>query len=326
MVGVIIITYNNERHIEDAFNSVVNQEFTDWTCVMIDNGSTDSTFGIMERLAASDPRFSAYKKANEGPGAGRNLGFSKLPESIDYIHFLDGDDMIHPTYLSRMVTYLNEHSEVGLVACQFEEMDNDGNYIGKGHRSRFAPSSFLGIPRDLPPEVVNTPFVTFFSVTGAGPFGTYRKSVFVETKGYELKSQEDTDMFCKMSLLAEVHYLPEYLYTKRRTLNNLAHAPSYRSTHHVFRRKWDLFQSDNPKINRLIQNSVKYYYIKHVPLRHFKVSLKAFKEFLRSSKVHSLFWSLRCFKNGIVEILFRTSYQQVIKQRKSLKANSAQEL
>ena len=324
MVGVVIITYNNEKHIEDAFNSVVNQKFTDWSCVMIDNGSNDSTFEIMQRLAAKDHRFSAQKKLNEGPAAGRNLGFSKLPESIEYIHFLDGDDMLHPEYLARMVEYLNDNHRVGLVACQFQEIDNVGKYIGRGHRSRFAPSSFLGIPRDLPPEVVNTPFVTFFASTGAGPFGTYRKSVFLKTNGYELKSHEDTDMFCKMSLLGEVHYLPEYLYIKRRTLNNLAHAPAYRSTHHVFRCKWDLFQSDDPEINLLIYNSLKYYYTKHVPLRHFKVSIKAFKEFLRNKKLKSLTWSMRCFKNGIKEFLFRTSYNQIINKRKSFEAKTAQ--
>ncbi|NEN22248.1 glycosyltransferase family 2 protein [Cryomorpha ignava] len=324
MIGVVIITYNNEKHIIDAFQSVVDQEFTDWICVMIDNGSTDSTFEIMQRLVAGDPRFSAFKKTNEGPAAGRNLGFSKLPDHIDYVHFLDGDDMLHPSYLSTMVEYLDTHLNVGLVACQFEEIDNDGNYLGKGHRSRFSPSSFFGFPRDLPLKIVKTPFVAFFASTGAGPFGTYRRSVFVKTNGYELKSHEDTDMFCKMSLLAEVHYLPKYLYTKRQTLNNLAHAPAYRSTHGFFRRKWDFYQTDNPTLNLLIDRSIRYYYIKHVPLRHFKVSVKAFKQFTRNKKFNSLSWSMRCFKNGVMELLFKKSYKRIINKRKSLQSQRVQ--
>lgn len=320
MIGVVIITYNNEKHLDDAFQSLLNQECTDWTCVMIDNGSTDSTFEIMQRLAAGDARFSAYKKTNEGPTAGRNLGFSKLPDTIDYVHFLDGDDKLHPAYLSTMVKYLDTHPNVGLVACQFEEIDNDGNYLGKGHRSRFAPSPVFGIPRDLPLKTIKTPFVSFFSSTGVGPFGTYRRSVFVKTNGYELKSQEDTDMFCKMSLLAEVHYLPEYLYIKRRTLNNLAYAPSYRSTHELFRKKWDYYQSDDPDINRLINRSILYYYVKHIPMRDFKVSVKAFKQFIRKKRLHSLSWSLRCFKNGVMEMLFKKSYKKVINRRKLIQS------
>lgn len=320
MVGIVIITYNNENHIEDAFRSVVNQEFTDWTCVMIDNGSTDSTFEIMQRLVAGDPRFSAFKKSNEGPAAGRNLGFSKLPESIDYIHFLDGDDILKPSYLSTMVDYLDNHPKVGLVACQFEEIDNDGNYLGKGHRSRFAPSSYFGFPHDLPLATVKTPFVSFFASTGAGPFGTYRRSVFIKTNLYELKSQEDTDMFCKMSLLSEVHYLPEYLYIKRRTLNNLAHAVSYRSTHRFFREKWDLYRSDDPAQTRLINNSIRYYYVMHVPLRHLKVSAKAFREFLKTKKLHQLKWSIRCAKNAAKEMLFKKSYKEIKRKRQSMNA------
>lgn len=318
MIGVVIITYNNEKHLQDTFQSVVNQEYTDWTCAMIDNGSTDSTFELMQRLAASDERFSASKKSNEGPTAGRNLGFSKLPENIEYVHFLDGDDTLHPAYLSTMVKYLDLHPEVGLVACQFEEIDNDGNYLGKGHRSRFAPSSIFGFPRDLPLKTVKTPFFAFFASTGVGPFGTYRRSVFVKTNGYELKSQEDTDMFCKMSLLAEVHYLPEYLYRKRRTLNNLAHAPAYRSTHALFRNKWDYYQSDDPAVNDLIDKSIRYYYVRHVPLRNFKVSMKAFKQFTRNKKLHTLSWSIRCFKNGVAELLFKKSYKRIVNKRKTL--------
>src|SRR5690606_37940544 len=99
---------------------------------------------------------------------------------------------------------------------------------------------------------------------------------------------------------------------------------AFRSTQHVFRCKWDLFQSDNPEINLLIYNSLKYYYTKHIPLRHFKVSIKAFKEFLRNKKLKSLTWSMRCVKNGIKQFLFRTSYNQIINKRRSFEAKTAQ--
>lgn len=314
MVGIVIISYNNEEHIEDAFKSVLNQKYTDWTCVMIDNGSTDNCFEIIQRLCATDSRFTAFKKTNEGPAAGRNLGFEKLPDDINYIHFLDGDDMLHPEYIDTMVRYLNSNVNVGLVACQFNEIDNNGNYIGKGHRSRFAPSK-MGLPRDLPLSIVKTPFVSFFVSTGAGPFGTYRKSIFLQTNGFELKSQEDTDMFCKMSLLAEVHYLPEYLYIKRRTSNNLAYAKAYQATHKYFRHKWDFYQSADPDKTQIIKESLHYLYVKHLPLRHFKVSGKAFREFLKTKRINSLTWSMRCFRDGVSELLFKTSYKKVISKR-----------
>jgi len=316
-VGIVIITYNNEKHIQDTIQSVVNQQYLNWVCVMVDNGSTDRTFSIMEEHCQNDQRFVSFKKTNEGPAAGRNYGFSHLPNNIEYIHFLDGDDCIKPKYISTMVEYLENHPKVGLVACQFDEIDNDGNYIGRGHRSRFAPSKF-GFPHDLPLSVVPTPFVSFFSSTGVGPFGVYRRSVFVKTNGYELKSQEDTDMFCKMSLLAEVHYLPKYLYVKRRTGNNLAHQESYQATHGKFREKWDYYKGENENQNKLIEDSLYYYYVKHVPLRTLKVATKAFKEFLDTFRFHSLKWSLLCLRDGITDILFKKSYRGVMKNRQAL--------
>ena len=316
-VGIVVITYNNEGHIQDAIDSVVNQQYQDWVCILVDNGSTDGTFSIMENHCRIDSRFTAFKKSNEGPAAGRNHGFSKLSDEIEYIHFLDGDDYIKPEYITTMVNYLDNHPNVGLVACQFDKIDNEGNFISRGHRSRFAPST-LGFPRDLPLNVVETPFVSFFSSTGVGPFGVYRKSVFVQTNGYELESQEDTDIFCKMSLLAEVHYLPEYLYVKRITGSNLAYQDSYQATHIKFREKWDYFKGENQKENKLIEDSLYYYYVKHVPLRNFKIASKAFKEFLDTFGFKSLKWSLVCLGNGFKEILFKKDYRDVMKKRKSI--------
>lgn len=316
-VGVVIISYNNEKHIVATIESVINQAFKDWTCILVDNGSTDQTFEIIEKKIEGDFRFKAFKKTNEGPGPGRNYGFAHLPDEIEYIHFLDGDDMLYPAFLSEMTAYLDTHSKVGLVACQFDIIDMDGEFIKKGRRSRFAPSR-LGFPQDIPLSTYLTPFVSFFSSTAVGPYGVYRRSVFVNTEGYTLHSQEDTDMFCQMSLLAEVHYIPDYLYRKRVTDNNLAYASHYLATHKLFRKKWDFYLSEDPKVDALIRESLKYYYTMHTPLRDFKVGFKSFKLFLRNRLLGSLKWSLLCYKNGTLDFLFRRKYRRIIRERQKL--------
>lgn len=315
--GFVIITYNNEDHVVEAMDSIRNQSLTDWVCVMIDNGSTDTTFEVIEKNIEGDNRFTAFKKSNEGPAAGRNLGFSKLSDNIEYIHFLDGDDVLKPLFMERLTQYMDAHPEVGLAACQFDEMDYDSNDCGKGHRSRFAPSK-LGIPHDIPLSTYYTPFVSFFASTAVGPYGVYRRIVFVQTDGYVLKSQEDTDMFCQMSLLAEVHYLPEYLYRKRRHTSNLAHNKNYISTHHIFRDKWDLYQSDNPEITKKIEQAIAYYYNRHKPLRDFKVAAKSLRKFLRKRDFHAFKWCMQCLGAGFSEILFRKSFREVMGRRKQL--------
>ncbi len=314
-VGVVIITYNNEDHIGLAIQSLRDQTREDWTAVLIDNGSTDTTFEVMQRLVEGDARFIAFKKLNEGPAAGRNLGFSKLSDTHEFLHFLDGDDALHPAFLEKMTGYLITHPKVGMVACQFDEIDKDGSYIGKGHRSRFAPTK-LGLPHDIPKSIHATPFVAFFSSTAQGPFCVYRRSVYLKTNGFELASQEDTDMYCKMALLAEVHYIPDYFYIKRRHPGNLAHNKKYKATHRVFRNKWDTYQSSDPKVNRLIQESLKYYYTRHKPLRDLKVSAKAFRIFIRKADLHSLRWSMECLGAGLSDLVLQKSYRRVMNARK----------
>ncbi len=322
-IGLVIITYNNENHIQHTIESVRNQTVKDWFCVIVDNGSTDRTHEVALTEVEGDERFAAFKKSNEGPAAGRNYGFNKLPGEEDFLHFLDGDDKLHPNFLKRLTSYLQENPKVGAVACQFEEIDNDGNYIGKGHRSRFAPNA-LGIPADIPLHIYQTPFVSFFSSTGVGPYVVYRRSVFIQTNGFELKSQEDTDMYCKMRLLAEVHYLPEYLYIKRRHPNNLAHQKSYTKTHYAFREKWDHYFTENTEVNEMIEECLKYYYTRHKPLRAFKVAAKAFKKSLKQRDLKSLLWSFECVGEGLGDIFLRSSYRRVKHKRNEKIASFSQ--
>jgi hypothetical protein len=119
-----------------------------------------------------------------------------------------------------------------------------------------------------------------------------------------------------MSLLAEVHYLPEYLYKKRRHANNLAHKKSYRKTHQVFRDKWDLYQSEDPETNEKIVSALKYYYLRHKPLRDFKVSLRAFRKFLKGFDFHDLKWCFQVAGDGFSEIFLHKTYNRVMARRK----------
>lgn len=314
--GIIIGTYNNSDHIEDTISSIRSQEYTDWTCVLVDNGSTDDTSAKIQQLIEGDTRFHFYRKSNEGPSSGRNFGIKQLAVDIKYIHFLDGDDKLHPLFLKKLVSYMETNPEVGLLGCQFEVIDEKGNFVKHGYRSRFAPGLF-GIPRPLGDLDHETPFETFFSATGQGPFALFRKSVFDLTTGYEESfwSHEDSDIFCQMALHSSVHYIPDRLYLKRKHSHNLT--GSSKADYSKFRHKWDNYFSNDATVNKRIEKALQYYYGIHAPLRHFKISKKAAKEFMRNRKKSSLAWSLVCFKNGFVELFLRKAVIERFRQRHS---------
>lgn len=312
---IVIITHNNEKEVGDAIYSVKNQTYNNWECLVVDNGSTDSTRDRISAYIQADKRFRMYRKENRGPSAGRNYGFRMADSDSEYIHFLDGDDMIRPEFLTKMIAYMDQHPQVGLLGCQYNEVDKHGTLIRKGHRSRFR-EGHLGFPHQIRSSENYTPFVTFFSATGQGAFALFRCSVFGQTSGYEESfwAHEDSDIFCQMSLLSEVHYLPDRLYDVRIRSHSLSRAGHKETS--SFRDKWDLYFSDRPDRNHTIEKALKYYYNRHKPMRDFKVGVKAFKNFILTAEVHQLRWSFQCFGAGLADFFLHRSLKARMELRR----------
>lgn len=91
LFSVIMAAYNRERYVATALNSVASQTFADWECIVVDDGSTDSTGAIVQKLAAEDHRIRLIERINGGPGAARNHGAAGALGR--YLAFLDSDDL-----------------------------------------------------------------------------------------------------------------------------------------------------------------------------------------------------------------------------------------
>ena len=101
IVSIIIPCYNKGRFLEDALNSVLSQIYTQWECIIIDDGSTDNTEQIALNYTRLDSRFRYIKKQNQGVSATRNLGLAQA--TGNFIQFLDPDDIIYPNKISTQI-------------------------------------------------------------------------------------------------------------------------------------------------------------------------------------------------------------------------------
>lgn len=315
---IIVGVYNNKDYITETINSIKYQIYTDWNCIIVDNDSPDNSYEFIQEQIENDTRFRCFKKKNEGPSSCRNFGVSKINTNPKYIHFLDGDDFLDRAFLSTMCSYLDNHPHVGLVGCQYNRIDSNSNFIKKGIRSRVTKNR-LGFPSYLKPNQYNTPFVTFFSSTGMGPFAVFRARIFSKTNGYDTGfwSHEDTDIFCQMALLAKVHYLPFHLYNKREHENNLTYADT--NNHDKFRNKWDNLVSEDNILNNEIEQSLKYYYCVHSPSRDFIVALYTIMMLLKEKKTPGqINWIKELFKSSFDNFIFRKRYKEIMLNRKSL--------
>ena len=89
-ISVILSAYNEEKFIEKAIESVVNQTLKDIEIIIINDGSTDNTLSIINGYANDDSRIKVIDQENIGLGASRNKGM-KIATG-EYVTFLDGDD------------------------------------------------------------------------------------------------------------------------------------------------------------------------------------------------------------------------------------------
>ena len=100
-ISVIIPVYNEEKHLEDCLNSIINQTLKDIEIIIINDCSTDNTKNIIDKYALKYPNIKVINnEVNKGVGACRNIGISI--SKGDYISFIDSDDYIHPNMLLNM--------------------------------------------------------------------------------------------------------------------------------------------------------------------------------------------------------------------------------
>ncbi len=110
MITVSIITpiYNSSSFVGETFKSVLNQTFQDWEWIIVDDCSTDNSFGIVSDYAKQDSRIKVFRlEKNSGTAVARNTGLKHA--SGRYITFLDSDDLLDPDYLEKQLNFIKDN-------------------------------------------------------------------------------------------------------------------------------------------------------------------------------------------------------------------------
>lgn len=98
--SVVIPAYNYGHFIGACLESVINQTYANWECLVVDDASTDNTSDVVKSYCAKDSRISYYRLTNNnGPSLSRNYALDRI--TGDYILFLDADDLIAPQKLQQ---------------------------------------------------------------------------------------------------------------------------------------------------------------------------------------------------------------------------------
>ncbi|MGD1844567.1 MAG: glycosyltransferase family 2 protein [Salibacteraceae bacterium] len=113
LVSIIIPAYNASNFLRETLDSVLQQKYSHWEAIVVNDGSKDDTLQIARKFAAEDARFQVIDQANAGVSVARNNGFQQ--SKGEYLAFLDADDLWHPDFLQARVEVLDTQPSVGLV-------------------------------------------------------------------------------------------------------------------------------------------------------------------------------------------------------------------
>lgn len=126
-IGIIVPCYNVAPYIEECLSSIQNQTYMNWSCFVVDDGSTDGTSAIIQKFASQDQRFKPLRKLNGGQSSARNFGLKALSEDTevyDLVSFVDSDDVIKTDMLFKMVNLI-KRTNTKCVSCAAYKFDNN---------------------------------------------------------------------------------------------------------------------------------------------------------------------------------------------------------
>ena len=107
-ISVIIPVYNAEKYLADALESVRNQTFSDWTCICVNDGSTDESGAILDAFVVRDSRFKVVHKQNEGCQRSRNMTLGMIDSP--WFMFMDADDIYHLSAFELLLEVAQTHN------------------------------------------------------------------------------------------------------------------------------------------------------------------------------------------------------------------------
>lgn len=112
-ISIIIPVFNASPFLNQCIDAIIQQTFTDWECLLIDDGSTDGSGSICDEWASFDCRIRAFHQNNQGVSAARNKGLNECLG--EYVCFIDADDWVEREYLEHLLDGFNKDKTISLT-------------------------------------------------------------------------------------------------------------------------------------------------------------------------------------------------------------------
>ena len=142
LISIIVPIYNVEKYLRQCLDSIQDQSYQNFECLLINDGSPDNSADICKEYVSKDPRFRYIEKENGGVSSARNLGIEH--SKGEYITFIDSDDWVDSDYLEVLYKSLtDEKADVAVSTYKQFNMD-DNNYYVHSYQRGYEKKIFTG--------------------------------------------------------------------------------------------------------------------------------------------------------------------------------------
>jgi glycosyltransferase involved in cell wall biosynthesis len=206
-ISVIMPVFNCAGYVEAAIASILDQTYTDFEFIIIDDGSTDQTGKLVDAAAARDARIHLISRENRGISPSLNEGLALARG--EYVARMDGDDIALPERFATQIAFLDANPECGLVGTQIMFVDPEGRPL---------------IPMQAPlthDAIVSTMMRGRESISH--PTVMFRRKQALEIGGYldRFVVAQDIDFFLRMADKAGLANLPDMMLHYRQHLTSV---------------------------------------------------------------------------------------------------------
>lgn len=209
LFSVLIANYNNGKYFKDCYKSIINQTYTNWEVIIVDDGSTDNSVETIEQLIKDDSRFRFYCNENN-----KGCGFTKrrcAEEAKGFIAgFLDPDDTLLEDALQTMATAHEQKPEVSLIHSLFYYCDETLKSL-----SKFQVAAPVNVDK------------SYTNLDGrVTAFASFKMLFYNRTEGIDanLLRAVDQDLYLKLSETGPFYFIDKPLYNYRQHENGISTA------------------------------------------------------------------------------------------------------
>lgn len=202
-IAVIMSVYNGAQYLYAATQSILDQDFTNFEFIIVNDGSTDNSDAVLDAFAARDTRIRLISRENRGLVSSLNeaIAAAKAP----YLARMDADDIAMPRRLSKQYMFMQQHSDVGVLGTNTHELDTTGRIVECRDFYPDTQAEIVAMMRDYPPL--------------CHPSVMMRTDLIRNIGGYRsaFRHAEDYDLWLRLSRITQIRNLPERLLLYRRS-------------------------------------------------------------------------------------------------------------